>query len=421
MDLAVGRQVVRFTEVASQIDPTSVHFVDLADPTGTKVVEQNYEFDLVSADKLLGKYVDKGIRILTQDGGLIEGKLLSFDGAQIVIGSPEGGIQVVPRYRNVRDIQFTELPAGLLTKPTLVWLVDAKKAGQHLVKLAYMTGGFSWRADYTVELAADEKGINMGGWVTVMNNSGSRYHDAQLKLVAGDVHKVIDQLRRENQLGMARGREMASKGPAVEEKAFGEYHMYTVKKRVELNDRQTKQIEFMEADGVPVTKAYFFRAGSRMWLTKQVENADVVVKFKNDEKSNLGVPLPKGVVRLFKRDSDGQLQMLGQTSIDHTPKDEKMEFAMGKAFDVIGERKVVALRQPAYHVLEEDIEITLRNHKPEDVTVNVEEQMWRFTNWQLLKQSMEMKEKKDWRTVAWEVPVKANTESKLTYTVRYTW
>lgn len=421
VQMQAGRQVFKFTDVAAQIDPTSVYFVDLTDPQGTKVVEQNFEFDLVNADKLLQKYIDRPIRIVTQDGSLIAGKLMSFDGAQIVLATDDGQIQMVPRARNVKDIQFSELPAGLLTRPTLVWMLDAGKAGNHLLKTAYISGGFDWRADYTLSLAADEKTVGLSGWVTVTNNSGSRYQKAQVKLMAGEVHRVLPPAPRQMQFARAAGG-MAEKAaqPQVEEKAFAEYHLYTVTRNVDLNDRQTKQIEFMDRADIPVTKAYIWRSGTNPWLEQKTTHVDVEIRFRNDEKSNLGIPLPAGVVREYKRDATGDLLMLGQTNIEHTPKDEDLKFAMGKAFDVVAERKAVDFRRPAARVIEEDVQLTVRNQKTEPITVTIEERMWRYPQWQLLKQSAEST-KPEVQTAKWVVELPANSAKTITYTVRYWW
>ncbi|HUW57209.1 MAG TPA: DUF4139 domain-containing protein [Planctomycetota bacterium] len=421
MDLQPGRSWVKFMDVASKIDATSVAFSSLTDPLGTKVLEQNYEFDLVSASKLLEKYIDKDITIITKDGDVVEGKLMSSDAAQIVLKREDGGIAMVPRERNVRDIIFGKLPEGLLTKPTLVWQVQSARGGRQLIKVAYMTTGMSWRSDYTLELMEKGDAIDWAGWVTVNNQSGTRYVDAGLKLMAGDVHRVVEErlgapLTRAPQAAQA----MNAKAREVVEKAFAEYHLYTVTAPSTLNDQQTKQIEFVKRSGVPVQKKYYYRGSSTGWWQRPTTKVNVEVQFKNSKENNMGVPLPAGVVRLYKRDWEGELHMLGQTRIDHTPKDEELKFEMGNAFDLIGERKVVAQRRPALRVFEEDIEILIRNHKTVAVTVGVEEVMYRYAQWRLLEQNQPGR-KKDFRTMVWPVKVDANDESKLTYTVRYNW
>jgi len=287
--------------------------------------------------------------------------------------------------------------------------------------VAYMTTGMSWRSDYTLELMEKGDAVNLAGWVTVNNNSGTRYSDAGLKLMAGDVHRVEEFVLRERaksaQRGLARD---AAKKREVVEKAFAEYHLYTVTEPTTLNDRQTKQIEFVKRPGVPVRKKYFYRGSSGGWWQRPTSKVNVEVHFKNAKENNLGVPLPAGVVRLYKRDWEGELHMLGQDNIDHTPKDEELKFRMGNAFDVVGERKVVGQRRPSLRTFEEDIEIRIRNHKTVSVTVEVEEVMYRYAQWRLLDQSQQGR-KKDYRTMVWPLAVNANGESKLTYTVRYNW
>ncbi len=422
MDLAAGQSWVKFADVAALIDATSVAFSSLTDPLGTKVLEQNYEFDLVSASKLLQKYIDRELTIVTQDGEVVEGTLMSSDGAQIVLRTKQGGIAIVPRAENVKDIIFGKLPEGLLTKPTLVWRLSSPRGGKQLIRVAYMTTGMDWRADYTLVLTEKEDAINWTGWVTVTNKCGTRFADAQIKLLAGDVNRVRDEER--NRLGEVRfARGMVMQDAAmkqVEEKAFSEYHLYTVTAPSTLNDQQTKQLEFVTREGVTVRKKYYYRGSSGGWWSRPINDVEVEIQFKNEKAVNMGVPLPEGVVRLYKRDADGELQMLGASSIKHTPKDEELKFKMGNAFDLVGQRIVTGQRRPSERSYEEDVEITLRNHKNEAVTVEVEELMYRYQQWTLLNQSAQGA-KKDVRTMVWPVAVGANAEAKVSYTVRYTW
>jgi hypothetical protein len=286
-----------------------------------------------------------------------------------------------------------------------------------------MTTGMDWRADYTLVLTEKEDAINWDGWVTVTNKCGTTFADAQIKLMAGDVHRVVEESARRDglpQAPMAMKAGMAEK-KQVEEKAFAEYHLYTVSAPSTLSDQQTKQLEFVKRENVSVQKKYYYRPLARgWWWAKPMNDVEVEIQFKNEMKVNMGIPLPEGVVRLYKRDADGELQLLGTSSIKHTPKDEDLKFRMGNAFDIVGERVVKASRSLSQRSYEEDIEIALRNHKPEAVTVEVEELMGRYQTWSLLKQSAQGV-KKDFRTQVWTVAVGANAEAKLTYTVRYTW
>jgi hypothetical protein len=422
MDLPAGTSWVKFPDVAALIDATSVAFSSLTDPLGTRVIEQNYEFDLVSASKLLDKYIDKPIAVVTRDGDMVEGTLMSSDGAQVILKLKDGSLSMVPRAENIKDIIFGKLPEGLLTKPTLVWRVACEKGGKHLIRVAYMTTGMDWRADYTLVLTEKEDAINWAGWVTVNNRTGTRFENAEIKLMAGDVHRVearrmvMDELKREKPVAVMAG----AAAKTVEEKAFAEYHLYTVTAPSTLNDQQTKQLEFVKRDNVAVQKKYFYRGAAGGWWSLPSNKVDVEIRFKNEKAVNMGVPLPAGVVRLYKRDWEGELQLLGTSNIEHTPKDEILKFAMGNAFDIIGERKVLAERRPSDRSYEEDVAIMLRNHKTEAVTLDVEETMWRSPAWELTQQSA-AGAKRDVRTMVWPVKVDANSEAKLTYTARYSW
>jgi hypothetical protein len=240
--------------------------------------------------------------------------------------------------------------------------------------------------------------------------------------MAGEVHRVVEDHGMLAPMTMPKaGARLAKKADEeVTEKAFAEYHLYTVTEPTTLNDSQTKQIEFVVRKGVPVTKKYFYRGSAGGYWGRPTDDVNVEIRFKNEKKINMGIPLPAGVVRLYKKDWEGEEHMLGQDHIDHTPKDEELKFAMGNAFDVVGERKITAQRRPSDRTYEEDIEIRIRNHKAQAVTVEVEELMYRYAQWDLLAQSQDGV-KKDFQTETWPLKVDANGESKLTYTVRYSW
>ena len=414
MTLAAGRSEVRFADVASGIDPTSVQFASLSDPGGTSVVEQNYEFDLVNAGKLLQKYVDHPIAVVLRDGTLAEGTLMSWDGGQLVLAT-DRGIEMVPRGENVRDIRFASLPAGLLLKPTLLWHVQAVRAGEHLVKVAYQTRGMTWRVDYTAIADADGKTLDLAGWVTATNNSGATYTDAQLKLMAGDVHIVREPVGRPRSAARPEDRSggRLNKGAGFEEKSFAEYHLYTLGRRTTLKDRQTKQIELLVVERIPVTRKYVYRGG---------RNVDVVLEFKNDKtlREGLGVPLPKGPIRVYQTDADRQQEFVGRDEIDHTPKDEEVKIRIGTAFEIVGERTQLNQRRPSPRTAIQDWRVRLRNHKNEPVRVEVVETLQGRWNWRITAKSQDYR-KKDFRTIAFDVDVPANAEHVVTYTVHYDW
>ncbi len=412
MPLAASRSTVKFKDVAATIVPESVQFRSLKPAGDATVIEQNYEFDLVSASKLLDKYIDKKISVITRDGDLLEGTLMSFDDAQLVLAG-KSGIELVPRGKNVKDVRFSALPGGLLTKPTLVWLVNAGQAGDHLVQVAYRADKVNWRVDYRAVADQEGKTIDLSGWVTINNRSGMTYRDARLKLMAGDVHVVKPEVqKRRAELRRVRGG--AAKEQGFEEKAFAEYHLYTLPRPTTIKDKQTKQIELIDLTRVPVTRRYQYRG--------EGDKVRVMLEFKNAKETHegLGIPLPKGPIRVYQQDADAQTEFLGADSIDHTPKDELLKIKVGYAFDIKAERTQLDNRAPARRTNEQDWRIRLRNHKDAPVKVEVLEYVQEHRNWRILAKSHEF-EKKDYRTIAFELDVPANGEVVVTYTVWYSW
>lgn len=412
MDLKQGRSLVRFRDVAATIEPDTVQFSPLRQADLARVVEQNYEFDLVSADKLLDKYIDRDVGVVTQDGEEIKGTLLSFDATQLVLKTSKG-IDLLPRAGNIKDVQFSALPGGLLTRPTLVWQLDAKKDGKELVKVAYRARQMTWRVDYRARVNEAGDKMDLGGWVTVTNNTGATFHDAQVKLLAGDVNLIEEKKRTEGDLDDLE-KKTGDKKPQFTEKSFADYHLYELGRKATLKSAETKQIELLDVANVPVERQYAFRSGE----TKVA----VVLRFKNAEEltKGLGVPLPKGPVRVFQRDADGELEFAGTDNIDHTPKDETVSVRLGYAFDVAGERKQVAQRN-GVNWREEDWEIKLRNHKKETVKIDVVETIsGSSANWTMLKQS-QTHVVRDVNTLVYPVELKPNAEATVTYSIRYPW
>ncbi len=414
---------IRFRDVAKTIDPTSVHFKSLTDPDGTAVLEQNYEFDLVGADKLLDKYIDKPLAVTTQEGKRYEGTLLSFDAKQLILQGTET-LYMVQRPDNVQNIEFGALPEGLLTRPTLVWQVATGRPGPHLAQVTYQTTDITWRADYSAIVGADDARMDLAGWVTVTNQCGATFRDARLKLMAGDVRRI--QPPRPQQLRMDRAAAARAKGGGAgfEEKAFFEYHLYTLDRPTTINENQVKQVELLTAGDVPVTKRYVFepqgRYAHRRYGQPNVYKVNVFIEFTNDKASKLGMPLPKGKVRTYKRDADtGDVEFIGEDQIDHTPKDEEIKLYVGDAFDLVGERTLTDQKQ-GKRWRQQSYEIELRNHKDEDALILCREHLTRHGTWEIKAKSHDFK-KVDAYTIEFEVPVKADGKAGLTYTVYYTW
>ena len=432
VDVKEKEGTIRFTDVATQIDGTSVSFKSLTDPVAS-VLEQDYEYDLVSADKLLQKYIDKQIAVLTKDGGRYSGNLLSFDANQLVIRQygEKGDIVMVQRGDNVKDIEFGALPEGLITKPTLVWKLATEKTGQQLVEVAYQTAGINWQADYNTVLNAKDTALDLSGWVTVNNQSGATYKDAKLKLIAGDVRRIEQRMPR----GGGRVLAMAeAKAPGFEEKAFFEYHLYTLGRPTTVAQNQTKQIELLKAADVPVKKVFLYDGAPQYrWYGGLVTDAgygseegnkkvNVIIEVKNSKDNHMGMALPKGKVRLYKRDeADAALEFIGEDEIDHTPKDETVRLHIGDAFDIVGERKRTDFHvDTGRHVMTENFEIRVRNHKDEAVDVLVKETLYRWNNWEITQASQKWT-KYDASTIHFPIHVDKDGEQVITYTVRYTW
>jgi hypothetical protein len=432
LTLEKGVNTLKFEDVAKFIDATSVKFKSLTDPDGTTVIEQNYEYDLVSADKLLQKFLSKSIRVITKDGKLYEGTLMSYDAGQIVL-MKEGAVSMIARADNVQDIQFPELPEGLITKPTLVWNINTGKGGKHNTEIAYITNNINWNVDYTLVTNKDDTAVDLSGWVTITNQTGATYEDAKLKLIAGDVHRVSD-IRQEPVYtnGKARIDQFGVTGFA--EKEFFEYHMYTLPRSTTIKDSQIKQIELLNATDVKALKFFVYDGltiPDYFYSGRYTDQADygiptnkkvqVYVEFENKKDNNLGMPLPKGKVRLYKRDEeDKSLEFIGEDTIDHTPKDEKVRLRIGNAFDIVGERKTMDFKRPSDHVMEETIEIEVRNHKKEAVTVRIVEHMYRWAQWEIIDGDKDYS-KMDARTVEFYRDIQPDGKANIKYTVRYSW
>jgi hypothetical protein len=430
-----GVNVVQFRDVAATLDPTSVHFRSLTDPSA-QVTEQNYEFDLVSADKLLQKYIDQKITAHTKDGKSYEGTLLSFDAQRLVIAEDreKGPIFMVERGDNIKRIAFSQLPDGLLTRPTLVWEVEAKKAGKHLVEVSYIANGIRWRSDYNVVLNEGDTQADVSGWVTVENGTGTTFDKARVKLLAGDPKPDYEHMP----YGYGPGyyKLVETQAPTARigndpSRAFGDYRMYTLPEPTTVGNNQVKQVELIKATGVPVTKTYLYDGAKLTWYRygyyidpgygrESNKKVNVIVEIENRADKNLGIALPKGKCRAYKKDADGALEFIGEDAIDHTARDERLALYIGDAFDVVGERKQTDFVKINDHECTESFEIKVRNHKKEAVTVKVLEKMYRSADWDITAKSHDF-QKLDVRTVVFPVKVEADKETTVTYTVHYRW
>jgi hypothetical protein len=430
INLSQGIQKIEITDVAAYIEPRSVHFKSLTAPDKCYVLEQNFEYDLINSNKLLQKYIGKEItleRKIDDKTEIIKGALLSVEGDKVLLKSNNEKILVHPS----GEISLPSLREGLVLKPTLSWLIKNKQPGEHNIEIAYITDNLKWEADYVVVISNDDKYIDLTGWVTIDNKSGATFQDAKIKLVAGDVHRVIERPF------IAEGvsyKQVLPKGAAqFEEKEFFEYHMYTLQRKTTIKNNETKQIEFISASNVPVKKNYTYDGTkiktfsyyspilNEKYGTESNKKVSITLEFKNSKENNLGIPLPKGKIRVYKEDtSDKSLIFVGEDLIDHTPKDENLEVYLGDAFDVIAERIQTDFKKTSDTSCKESFKIVLRNHKNEDVEIKVVEHLYRWSNWKIVDAS-DKYEKVDSQTIVFKVKVPKDSEKEITYTVYYWW
>ncbi len=411
--LPKGESYLKFMDVPERIIPETVSLKSLTQAGSLQILEQNYEYDLISPSKLMEKYVGREVKLVNKNRDMdfyeVTAKLLSVNESpvfqvenQIYLGHP--GNVVLP-----------ELPAELIAKPTLVWLLDSGLEEQD-VEATYLTSGISWKADYVLIYDEPKNLMDIEGWITLNNNSGATYQNARLKLVAGEVNIVpapAPMVQMEHMMvGMAKSMD-------VREESFAEYHLYTVPRRTTIKQKQSKQVSLLSANGVNANKIYEYRGNVSFYHDRinpiRNENVDTYLMFKNAENNRLGFPLPEGIIRVYQEDSEGMLQFSGEDRIKHTPKDEEVRLRLGKAFDVVGERTQIDFQKLGPSVVECEFDIVIRNHKKNDITVDIVEPM--IGDWQIVKSTMDY-EKKDAFSVIFHLPVKAEGSGKVSYRVR---
>jgi hypothetical protein len=426
LHLASGTFPLRFEDVAASIMPATVHFRSLTDPAKLNVVEQNYEYDLLDAQKLLQKYVGREITLVRGEEEAnstkwVETKaLLLADnnnepvwkiGNEIVTGMPTSW------YR------FSELPGNLYSRPTLVWTLDNAGAGSQKVEASYLTNNMNWNADYVLTVARDEKTGDLDGWVTLTNNSGASFVNAKLQLVAGEIHQVRPVTIESMGAAAKVDRAMAAP-PQFQQEGMSEYHLYTLGRRTSIQNNESKQISLLSGTNVPVEKFLLVEGQSYYYHNQQgignaiPEPVKLYYRFKNDEKGGLGMPLPAGTVRVYQADSKGGIQFVGEDRIDHTPKDETLKIYVGNAFDIVCERKQLDYKKLANNLYEMEYQITLRNHKDVPVTVEAREPIG--GDWEVVNSNLKWT-KLDATTISFEIPVEKNGTATLDYRVRVKW
>jgi hypothetical protein len=412
--LPLGLGEAQFMDVAARIDPTTVHLKSLSDPGGLTILEQNYEYDLLSSDKLLEKYVGRTVRLYQSDGTFHEAKLLSTAGPVFEIN---GRIHLGHHGRLV----LPSLPESLVAKPTLVWWLRNRTAATQRIEASYLTSGITWKADYVLVVNESDTQSDLTGWVTIDNKSGATYANAALKLVAGDVNRARDGRRDARLMELAaRAASPPEAGREFVQEGFFEYHLYTLDGRTTLKNQQTKQLSLLSAAAVPVTKHLvyygaqdFYRTSYGMPMSNQ--KVAVLLELENRKDHRLGVPLPKGKVRVYKADASGSQQFIGEDWIDHTPQNERVKVKLGEAFDVVGERTQKEYRTLGPGLWEIEWEIVLRNHKTQDQTVTVIEPV--PGDWQVLQASHAW-DRPQAHTLRFSIPVPREGAARLVYRVR---
>jgi len=464
LDLRQGTNEVRVTDITAHMEPDSVILRDPAGKRALQILEQNYRADPISQGLLLSLYEGKEIQFLVrkQDKDeIVRGRIIRSGyqphqsgmqryGQQYLIrqqafaygpaGQPIIEVEGRLRFNLPGEPLFPALADDTILKPTLHWVLETNRAGKLDAELSYVTGGMSWEADYSMLAQTQGEAIDVVGWVTMDNQSGRTFENARIKLMAGDVSKI----QREDQRQYAYAAEydavgrMAG-GPPVSEKAFEEYHLYTLARSTTLHDRETKQVEFLRADGVQAQQLYVYDGmkidtnryrgypmenlrNERDYGTQSNPKIWVMKEFKNSKENHLGIPLPRGRVRFYRRDDDGKLEFTGENVIDHTPRDETVRVYTGDAFDLVGER-----RRTKYDIdtsrqwLDESFEIKLRNRKEAGtVEIRVVEHLYRWITWEIVEKSDTFL-KTDSQTIEFRVQVPAGEEKVVTYKVHYTW
>lgn len=441
LSLRQGRQQVALEDVAALIEPASVGIRSLTDPASIEVWEQNYQYDLISPQAILNKAVGQRIRFLrVLPNGVkevLEGVLLSAPNA--IVNNPDGGAYQTYNGMVIRtddgrivlnpagEIEVSSIPDGLISKPTLLWDLMSAKAGENTVEVSYTTRGMSWTADYVLMLdgATQNAKADIKGWVTLTNNSGKAFKETRLKLLAGDVQRLMG-----GGGGFGGGR-AAKAMDALEQNRFQqeslfEYYLYTLQRPATIRDKEMKQLSLMEGKGIQTTKKLILDSMMGMGVYYPGEGEigtgpmkpQVRIIFKNSKENELGIPLPAGRVKVYQRDKSGSVQMLGEDAIGHTPKDETISLVVGRSFDIVGERKRTNFQRIGDRVVRETFEIEVRNRKDAPETVNVVER--HYGDWRVISKTMDFT-KLDANTMEFVVTLKAGEVRKITYTVETRW
>ena len=424
LTLPSGSFRLKFMDIAATVNPATVHFRSLTEPEKLGVVEQNYEYDLLEPAKLLHKYVGKEVTLVRS---YVENGTTKREEIKATLLADNNG----PVWKVGHDIvtgmfaesyRFPEVPANLFDRPTLLMSLDNSGAHKHQIETSYLATNLSWNSDYVLTVARDDKAADLDGWVTLINNSGTAFHNARLQLVAGDLNRLPANVRSD----VVALKEMArnAAAPQFQQENFSEYHLYSLGRKTSVEDKETKQISLLEGSGVPVQKIFVVNGQNFYYHNRyspgspQKDPVMVFYTLKNEEKAGLGIPLPAGNVRVYQKDSKGGVLFVGEDRIGHTPKDETVTVHIGNAFDVIAERKQTDFKKIGSDVWEMEFEITLRNHKDSPITVEVNEPIG--GDWEMLSSTYKFTKTAAW-AAQFKVPVGKDDTSVLKYRIRAHW
>jgi hypothetical protein len=415
---------LQFMDIAATVNPATVHLRSLTEPARLDIIEQNYEYDLLEPDKILRKYVGRDVILMRprqQNGTTVQeevtARLLSYNQAPVW----QIGNEIVTGL-HADHMRFPELPGNLYVRPTLIWSLANQGATEHRVQASYLATALNWNADYVLTVGRDDKTADVDGWVTLTNNSGTAFRHAKLQLVAGDLNRVRQAMKR--QMDFVQESVTVAASAPMSQEAFSDYHLYTLERKTSINNKETKQVNMLGATGFPVRKRYVVDGQSHYYRNAQSPGSPlkdlvhVYYQLKNETAVGLGMPMPAGVVRVYQADSKGSTQFVGEDRIGHTPKDETLNLRIGTAFDVVAERKQVDFRKIAGNVYEMEFEVTLRNHKTIPVTVEVNEPLG--GTWRVLRSSHEWTKTNAW-AVQFNLPVAADGSATLNYRVQVTY
>ena len=412
--LEKGDELFKIEGISSQVDPTSVHLTFPKQKSKIKILEQNYLYDLVNSQKIFEKYIGEKITCYTNEGNVFTAELLSLEGNNLIVRKENGGIRIINR-KEIFDYNFPKLPGGLILKPTLQWLMQSQFKGSTKAELSYLTSGMSWHAEYVLILDKKDKNGSLSSWVSLENNSGASFTDSKLKLIAGEINRATRRSRYSaSKKVYAMKSSFDATPPNFEERGLMDYHLYELQHTVDLKNKEIKQVSMFEEIGCKIEKQYIF---SNYHYENIEMPLEVKLKISNTKDNYLGIPLPEGVVRIFKKDIDKTLQLVGEDNIKHTSKNDTLKLTVGKAFDVKGKRSVLDEKR-MNRSEEKYIEIKIANNKDEKVSVVVEE--LHDNDWDVLDATARYVKKSN-RKLYFNIDVNANSSKTIKYRFRRNW